>query len=308
MQENNRRRNPFLFAPVLLFPALLLLGIASFVFSEPLARNVGSFAAILIFLFVFGLPTVLFFCLRGGRWLSSCLLPVSGRGFLYSMGAAVLLIMQNIIFHSLTIEKFFDYRIYTVYGLSFEPAMDSFGSALLSFCAFALLPALLEGVLFRGIFMYEYRFGGVLFSVLLSSFLCAMTGMSVQLFPLHFLNGIVLCMTVFVTGNLPCSVFAHLTALTFSLFEEKYFMFLAEEQETRMFMIFILLGVWLPAVVFFSDSAEKILRKRGEREDKKPICVPKGVGATVFFDVVSAPMLWADVLCFSVFSVLHLFL
>ena len=306
MQENNRR-NPFLFAPVLLFPILLLLGIASFIFSEPLAKNIGTVSAILIFLFVFGLPTVLFFCLRGGKWLSSQLLPVSPRSFLYSIGAAALLIMQNIIFHSLAIEKFFDYRIYTVYGLSFEPAMHSFGGVLLSFCAFALVPALLEGILFRGILMYEYRFGGVLFSVLFSSLLCAMTGMSFKLFPLYFLNGIVLCMTVFVTGNLFCSVFAHITALTFSLFEEKYFMFLAEERETKLFMIFILLGVWLPVAVFFSDNTEKILRKRGKREDKKPICIPKGMGKSVFFDIVSAPMLWADMLCFSAFSVLHLF-
>ncbi len=307
MQEN-KRKNPFLFAPVLLFPALLFLGISGFVFAEPFAKNVGAIAAILIFLLVFGLPIVLFFCLRGGNWIAYRLSPVSGRSFLFSMGAAVLLVMQNIIFHSLTIGKFFDYRIYTIYGLSFEVNLHSFGTALIAFCAFALLPAVLEGILFRGILMYEYRFGGILGSVLISSFLYAMMGMAFSQFPLYFLNGIVLCVTAFVTGNFLCSVFAHLAALTFSLFEEKYFMFLAEEQETQMFMIFTLLGVLLPVAVFCFDCAERILRKRGEKEEKKPICVPKGAGASVILDIVSAPVLWADVLCFSAFSILHLFL
>ena len=308
MQENKQRRNPFLFAPVLLMPALLFLGIAGVVFADPFSKNVGVLAAVLIFLLIFGLPICLFFCLRGGNWMAYRFSPVSGRSFLFSLGAAVLLVMQNIIFHSLTVGRFFDYRIYTVYGLSFELDFHSFGAGILAFLAFALLPAVLEGILFRGIFMYEYRFGGVFGSVLISSFLYAMMGMAFSQLPLYFLNGIVLCVTAFVTGNLLCSVFAHLAALTFSLFEEKYFMFLAEEQETQMFMIFTLLGVLLPVAVFFFDNAERILRKRGEREDKKPICVPKGAGARVLFDVVSAPVLWADVLCFSVFSVLHLFL
>ena len=308
MQENKQRRNPFLFAPVLLLPALLFLGIAGLVFTEPFAKDIGSIAAILIFLLVFCLPIALFFCLRGGNWITYRFSPVSGRSFLFSMGAAVILVMQNIIFHSLTVGKFFDYRIYTVYGLSFEVDFHSFGTGMLAFLAFALLPAVLEGILFRGIFMYEYRFGGVLGSILISSLLYAMMGMVFSQFPLYFLNGIVLCVTAFITGNFLCSVFAHLAALTFSLFEEKYFMFLAEEQETRMFMIFTLLGVLLPVAVFCFDSAERILRKRGEREDKKPICVPKGAGAKVFFDIVSSPVLWADMLCFSVFSVLHLFL
>ena len=308
MQENKQRRNPFLFAPVLLLPTLLLLGIAGLIFAEPFAKNIGAIAAILIFLLVFGLPIVLFFCLRGRKWLSACFSPVSGRSLLFSMGVAVILVMQNIIFHSLTVGKFFDYRIYTVYGLSFEVELHSFGAGLLAFLAFALLPAVLEGILFRGILMYEYRFGGVLCSVLISAFLYAMMGMTFSQSFLYFLNGIVLCATAFITGNMLCSVFAHLAALTFSLFEEKYFMFLAEEQETRMFMIFTLLGVLLPVAVFCFDSAERILRKRGEREDKRPICIPKGAGGRVLFDIISAPMLWADVLCFSAFSVLHLFL
>ncbi|MBQ3490103.1 MAG: CPBP family intramembrane metalloprotease [Clostridia bacterium] len=307
MRENNQRRNPFLLAPALVLPAVFFFGIVSFIFSEPLGSTAAYILSALFFLFIFGLPIALFFCLRGGKWLSSCLLPVKGRSIALSLGAALLMIAQSTFLRSLA-PDFFDYRTYTLYGISFFAEADSFGAFAVLFFALVLIPALTEGILFRGILMYEYRFGGALFSVLVSSFLYAALSMNPIAFPPYFLNGILLSATAFITGNLFCSVFAHVIFLLFAMFGEKYLLFLASETETRMILFFVLAGIGIASVVFICDAAEKILRVRGEQEHQKPIVSPKRKRFIVFWDMISAPLLWADFFCFAVFSILHLFI
>ena len=308
MPENNQSRNPFLFAPALLLPILLFFGVASFVFSEPFAPTFGWLVAVLLFLFAFGFPIMLFCCLRGGKWLSASLMPVDWRGIVLSIGMAVMMMVQSVVCRSLMIDGVFEHKLYTVYGLSFEIVTDSAGGPIGVFFAFALIPAILEGFLFRGIFMHEYRFGGVVLSILFSSVLCGMTGVTFSAFVLYFLNAVMLAVTTFITGNFLCSVFAHLLSLVFSLFWEKYFLFLALEIETRAVLFFLLLGVWLTAAVFVFDAAEKILRKRGEKENEMPRRLSRKTRFVVFLDMISAPMLWADCLIFAVCAVLHFFL
>ncbi len=308
MQENNQRQNPFILAPALILPILMFLGIAGFIISKPLEKNISYMIAALLFLFVFGLPTVLFFRLRRGKWISSCLAPLSVRSIVLSVSAALLMMAHSTVFRTLTLGDFFDYRIYTIYGMPFWIDADSFGSFIGAFLALALVPALLEGIFFRGILMYEYRYGGVVLSIFISSVLYAMTGADFSSFPLYFMNGIMLSVIVFLTGNLFCSVFAHILYILFAMLGEKYLLFLAAETETRGIMLFLLFGAWVTVAIFFFDAAEKLLRKRGENEQPKPMGLSKRNSFIVFYDILSAPMLWADVFCFFIFAILHLFL
>ena len=308
MQENNQRRNPFLFAPTLLLPIILFPGAASLIFSEPFAKENSYWIAALLFLFIFGLPIALFFCLRGGKWIPFCFLPIRRRCLMLSFGVALMMIAQNALIRSLMTDGFFNHRVNTLYGFSFEIGAESTGEILGVLFVFALLPAFLEGILFRGILMYEYRFGGVILSVAFSSVLYAMTGVSFSGFLLCFLNGIALSATAFITGNVFFSVFAHFLVLAFSLFGEKYLLFLSMETETRSVLFFVLLGIWIVSVLCVCDSAEKILRVRGESEDQRPRVLAKRTGFLVFYDMISAPMLWLDVVLFSAFAILHFFL
>lgn len=307
MQENKKRRNPFLFAPVLLLPTIVLLGSVSLIFSEPFKSLAFYLIAGVIFFLAFGVPITMFFCLRGKKWLSASLLPIGFRGIVLSFSAAFLMMSQSVVCRTLLMEGFFDHRIYTMYGLSFEVGVDSAEKIFTAILVLALIPAIMEGILFRGIFMYEYRFGGVILSVLFSSVLCAMTGVTFSDSLLYLMNALVLSVTAFVTGNFISSVLAHFIFLVYSLFWEKYLLFLGLEIETQMVLFFLLLGVWITAAMIFCDNAERILRKRGERENPRPPRFTLKQSFLVFFDIISAPLLWADVLIFAVFAVLHLF-
>ncbi|MBR7161272.1 MAG: hypothetical protein IKD07_02535, partial [Clostridia bacterium] len=164
MPENNQRKNPFLLAPALTLPILLCFGIASLVFSKPLQNTNAYIVAAVLWIVIFGAPTGLFFWMRGGKWLSSCLKPVSARSIALSVSASLLLMIHASFVHSLTLEGFFDHHVYTLYGVPFWIEADSPASLFGAFVSLALIPALMEGLFYRGILMYEYRYSGVFLS------------------------------------------------------------------------------------------------------------------------------------------------
>lgn len=304
MQENNERRNPFLLAPSFALIYLPVFGILSFIpFGEGVIAYVFGILAVLL---VLGGSVAMAFYLRGGKWLGTCMRTRARGGFLLCLFAVGIMMMQGVMIRAFLIGDLYDYRVYSLYGMSFETVTDSFGVFLLAYVALAAVPALLEGFLFRGFFMYEYRHAGVLLSALISSCLYGMTGMSFAEFPVLFLNGIVLCAVAFLTGNIFYSISAQLIYGLFALSVEKYFMFIAAETPALSFLVLAALGLFF--VICFCGSADKMLRERAENEDRLPIRLKKGRTLTVLSDIFSVPMIWADVFCFALIGILHIFL
>ena len=304
MQENNGRRNPFLLAPSIVLVLLAFFGVLSFI---PLGNGfVPYIIAIVSELIIFGGAIAASVYLRGTGWTKRCLAHGPKGSFLLCISAAGMMMVQSVGIRSFVIENFYDYRIFELYGMRFESATDSFGSFLWVFAALAVIPAVLEGVFFRGFLMHEYRYGGVFLSILVSSFLYAMTGMSIANFPIHFINGVLLSSVVFLTGSVVYSVLAHVAYALFALSVEKYIFFIAEETRTLIFLVLVAVG--LLSAIGFCGSAERLLRQRGEDEERAPIRLKKGRFLVVLKDMLTAPMLWADVGCFVLVCLLHILL
>ena len=302
MQENNGRRNPFLLAPAIVLGVLVLFGVMSFI---PIGKGTVSYIiAIVSVLLVFGIAIAASVYLRGAGWTARCLVRGKKGSFLLCLSASGMMMVQSVGIRSFLVEDFYDYRIFSLYGMSFESATDSFGAFLLVFLALALLPAVLEGLFFRGFLMHEYRYGGAFLSILASSFLYAMTGMSLANFPIHFINGVLLSSVVFLTGGLSYSVLTHVIYALFALSFEKYIFFIAEE--TRILIFLVLVAMGLLFAIGFCGSAERLLRQRGEDEERAPIRLKKGRFFVVLKDICTAPMLWADVFCFLLICILHI--
>jgi hypothetical protein len=111
---------------------------------------------------------------------------------------------------------------------------------------------------------------------------------------------------VFLTGNIAFSILAHSLYGLFALSLEKYFMFIAAETPTLSFLVLAAVGLF--CVICLCGSAEKILRARGEGEDRMPIRLKKGKLPIILWDIFSAPMIWVDIVCFVLICVLHIFL
>ena len=306
MQENKGRVNPFLLAPALVLPILLLFGILSFIPAISGNGTASYIIAIFSVLLVFGLAIGASFYLRGAGWISRCFAKGKRGSFLLCLSASGMMMVQSAGIRSFLMENFYDYRAYLLYGISFESATDSTGEFLLMLFALVLLPVFLEEIFFRGFLMQEYRYCGVFLSIIISSALYAVTGISFADFPIYFLNGILLSAVTFLTGNLFYSVLAHLLYSVFALSFEKYLFFIATETRILIFLVLVAFGLF--SAIGFCGSAEKILRQRGENEERIPIRLKKGRFFMILRDVLAAPMIWADVFCFVLICVLHIFL
>lgn len=306
MQENKGRQNPFLLAPSLVLLILLIFGILSFITIGGGEGYGGYIVAALSVLLVFGSVIAMAIFLRGSGWLMRCFGNGKKGSFLLCLSASGMMMIQSVGIRSFLTENFYDYRLYSLYGMTFESKANSTKELLLMIVTFVLLPVLMEEIFFRGFLMSEYRYGGVILSVTVSSFLYALTGMSLADFPVLFLNGILLSAVVFLTGNLFYSFFAHLLYAMFALSFEKYIFFIAEETRTLIFLVLVALG--LLCAVGFCGSAEKILREKGENEERTPIRLKKGKLFMILRDVFYVPTIWADVFIFIFVCVLHIFL
>ena len=306
MQENKGRQNPFLLAPALVLAILVIFGILSFITIGGGEGYGGYIIAVAAILLVFGMTVAMAIFLRGSGWIVRCFGSGKSGGFLICLTASGMMMIQSVGIRSFLTENFYDYRLYSLYGMSFESTAESTPELFWMIFAIVLLPVLAEEIFFRGFLMYEYRYGGVLLSVAVSSLLYALTGMSLVDFPILFLNGILLSMVVFLTGNLFYSVFAHLLYAVFALSFEKYIFFIAEETRILIFLVLVALGLLF--AIGFCGSAEKILRQRGENEERMPVRLKKGKFFIILRDIFATPMIWANGFVFVLVCILHIFL
>ncbi len=308
MRANNIRRNPFALAPMLVFFLLLAFGILS---KLPL-RALGEIGAPLLTAFltavIFGLPTAFFFILRGNTLPRFGFRKTTGEGLSVSLIAGVLLCVLGVLVSGGLFGDRYDYKTVSLYGIALDGTGNSLAGNILLVIAAVFLPVLLEGIFFRGIVAYEYRHGGFLLSAFFSALLYAMTAMDIFRFPLYFLIGALLSFVVFLTGNLLYSMLSHAIYAVFALFAEKYFVFIAKEQEARTLFFFVFVGLLFFMLFLLFRAAENMLRLRGEEEDPMPIKAAKGKQPLIFYDIFSAPMLWADIFCFALFALLSILL
>ena len=101
---------------------------------------------------------------------------------------------------------------------------------------------------------------------------------------------------------------AHILYGIFAVFFEKYLWFMASEPESRYLFFLIFVSLWLLSLLLLFHYAEPLLRKRGAAEEKPLVRVPKGKLFIALYDMISVPLFGADILCFAVVAILHLFL
>ncbi len=100
--------------------------------------------------------------------------------------------------------------------------LSSVSTILRVVLAVAIVPAICEEFLFRGIFMKEYSRYGFLSSMLISSLFFALLHGCGSLFPFYLLSGMILAFTAYVTRSVLASTLLHLLYNLFVLFAQPF--------------------------------------------------------------------------------------
>ena len=221
MPANSRRKNPFLLAPALVFVLLIFLVLIGFIDFGVKNRLLAYLVTALLTLAVFGIPTGIYVFCRGARAISGLeFRRFSGRQLAVSAAGCAVMIFQSCILRLGIFPSSAGDSTYALYGSSLS--VSSVWELLPAIFSLVLLPAFCEEVFFRGIVAYEYRFGGVAGAALMSSLLFAVIHLDFGLFPICFLNGLLLFLVGFLTGNLVCPILVHALYNLFALFGERY--------------------------------------------------------------------------------------
>lgn len=170
--------------------------------------------------------------------------------------------------------------------------------------AYAVLPAICEEFVFRGILCHEYERGGVLRAVLVSALFFALLHFNLQNFPIYFFSGIILAMTLYSTRSLFGSILAHFLYNIFGIFGQPYMSNLYRITSSPKLFVIIIVAVFLvSATVFCGESArlyKKYLYKGYPADYRFPMLKEPAEIRNSYIDVIKHP---SAIACFLVYII-----
>ncbi|MBQ0010020.1 MAG: CPBP family intramembrane metalloprotease [Ruminococcus sp.] len=201
---------------------------------------------------------------------------------------------------------YFGYRVgaYSLYGSSFDVSAGNATELAAIVLAYAVVPAILEEIFFRGIMMREYRIGGFLYSTLFSSLLFAVAHLDPAGFPITFCAGLTLSLILLVTGSLAAAMAAHAAYNLFVIFLEKYVWLMSSSPDSELLFWLILIALFLLCAFFFFRLAGAEM-KRAASSDRRYPSGRSGVNrATLYRQAITAPTMIACLAIYAVAAVL----
>ncbi len=220
-------------APILLMIVFVLIIVAKHVLSNSVIMSENPYlSTVVIQLAVIALPSLLYCTFKGNGYSSGLRLRIPRFSSILLMVSCLILM----IFGSAALEYLISMAAGARGGISageYYSVISSDGSiinGLYLVLAFALLPAVTEEFLFRGIIITEYEKYGLICAVLMSSVTFSMCHFNIYKFPIYFFCGTVLALLTLATRSVYSAMLVHTLYNVVTLFFEDYILHIAEKQ------------------------------------------------------------------------------
>lgn len=126
--------------------------------------------------------------------------------------------------------------------------------------AYAVLPAVCEEFIYRGILCREYEQGGVLRAVVISSVFFALLHFNLTHLPLYLFCGAILALVLYATRSLLGAMLAHFLYNIFGLFGQPYMNNLYHLTGSMPFFLFLIASLALILAAVFCGEAARLYR------------------------------------------------
>ena len=143
--------------------------------------------------------------------------------------------------------------------------------------AYAVLPAICEEVIFRGILCAEFEGRGVACAIAVSSILFSMLHFNLLAMPVYLFAGVTLALVLYTTRSVFCAVIVHFLYNLFCLFGQSGFTdFYVTQSATTLFLILMIAALLLCLAVFFGESSRlyRSFAKEGASDAYRPATKP----------------------------------
>lgn len=264
-------------APLLCIAVFVMALAVNLIGSDiPGARENPVLTSVVLQLLIFAVPAIFFCRLRPGTCTASYLRlkPLRPDCIMFTVFALAAVLCGSALLRCAVYTLFPSAQSTAAASFSADETNAALGTGY-SLLLYAILPALTEEFLFRSVIMGEYLDSGQAAAVLLSSAMFAMAHFSFSLFPVYFFSGIILALTVSVTGSVLASVAVHLANNVLTLFLDSYIRRLTARASNTVIFMVIDAAVLLLALILMFAQAERIFGRRSVLNRPSPEWVVK---------------------------------
>ena len=256
-------------------------------------------------LLVFAVPTGFFCYLRGKKFIFTLDIYAPRK---YSLGVvllgALLVILASGVLKFGLFHFAYDYSAYLLYGSSITLSAGSFGGTVLMVLSLAIVPAITEEIVFRGIVMKEYKPCGSVVSMLFSAVLFAFVHFDLRQFPIYVALGMLVGWIAYITRSVWAAVIVHAVYNVYVIFFEKYIWLFSSNPDSDILFWLILTAAMFVCAFFFLGSAERVMRYCAENGDSAPKPIKKQSLRAMLIEVVSEKPFLAVTAIFLIMSII----
>ena len=260
-----KRFNETLFTPILIIVIFALIVAANFIPKDALGIDDNPYlAAVAIQLLTYALPALFYCRLRGRDFTGKLRLrffsPSQLLYLFYTFGFLVCgSFIISIFMYNMSPEAFAASSVTQSAAFAMN---NRFFDTVYIVIVFAVLPAVTEEFLFRGIVIGEYENRGVTLAVIVSSLMFARSHFSLERFPVYLFAGIVLACIMYATRSTLASIIVHAAHNVVVLLCEKYVLRVVDKQNASLVLLLIIIGaVMLLFGMLSAYEAQGIYRK-----------------------------------------------
>lgn len=258
-----------MFTPFLVIVVFLLVCAVQLLPDEVLGLTDNPYLAVVVIqLITYAVPSLFYYKLRGRNFSQKMRLRLFRPGtILFLVYAALLLIsgvfLLSILMYTVSPDAFVSD---TAAGYASFAMNKRFFDGAYIVIAFAVLPAVTEEFLFRGIVIAEYERFGALIAVIMSSSMFAMSHFSFARFPIYFFCGIVLSCVTFATRSVIAPMVIHTLNNAAVLLFEKYIIGIVDKHNVSVtLLLIILVGITILSAMAMCFEAGSIYREMSDR-------------------------------------------
>ncbi len=257
-----RRREIVLHPTVLVLATYILLLLSKLIDIALINRENEYYSIVLLQMMIFLLPGAIWCKFSGEQYLSGLRLRmVRADSLLLILSSALLMASGGMLLTVLFGGPEALSGSFSLYDTFISKDNGTVPNTLYLVLAYAVLPAVCEEFVFRGILCREYERGGVLRAVLLSASFFALLHFDLANLPVYLFAGIILAMTLYATRSLFGAILAHFLYNIFGLFGQSYMSNLYQMTGNSSLFLFLIAAVCLISAALFCGEASRLYRR-----------------------------------------------
>lgn len=293
-KTKGEKKTIYLQPTVVILATYVLLLLTKIIDLTLINRENEYFSVVILQMMIFLLPGAIWCMFSGDGYVRRLRLRLPApRAIPFMLAAAVMLISGGVLISVLFggLQSLSDN--FTLYDTFVSKDNGTVPTKLYLILAYAVLPAICEEFIFRGIVCLEYESGGVLRSIVFSALFFGMLHFDLTNLPVYIFSGAVLALTLYATRSLLGAITVHFLYNLFGLFGQPYMNALYNlTGSTNFFIFFTALLFLISAIVFCAEASrlyKRYLYKNYPSKYRQPVNTAPQAIRDSYIEVIKAP-------------------